>query len=111
MKDDNEEVLTVLQAGLQRLDIHLDNQESVSFDQCIHLIINHLSARISDWLEHDFTHLTNLMYRIDVGEHAFTEALASQNPSKRLAELVLQRELQKARTRIAYRKTKENEHY
>jgi tRNA-binding protein len=44
------------------------------------------------------------MYRIDIGDQVFNEALASQNPSKRLAELVLQRVLQKAKTRIAYQK-------
>lgn len=106
MEDINEEVLSVLSEGLRRINIPPDYQDTEPVNQQINFLINHLRARIQDWLDNDFTHLLNLMYRLDIGEQSFNDALVAPNPSKKLAELVLQREIQKARTRLAFQKKK-----
>ncbi len=64
-----------------------------------------LTRYIHDLLEHDFTKLTNMIYRHDVNEVKFNRAL--EEPSLKLqahaiAILVIQRELQKIETRKKY---------
>ena len=62
-----------------------------------------LSARISEMIDGEFEKLVNAMYRIDVPEPAFHEAMMFDNRADRLAVLVIERLIQKARTRIWYR--------
>ncbi len=61
-------------------------------------------------MQHDFHRLLSILYRIDVHENnvkrVFDEYRPDEIPSM-LAELMIQRQLQKARTRIAYRKKTE----
>lgn len=69
----------------------------------------HLSWFIADLLEHDFEKLCNLVYRHDVAEDKFHLALDSgdiQQQAESIAELVIERELQKVETRKAYKKYK-----
>lgn len=70
----------------------------------------HLSFYISELLEHDFEKLCNLIYRHDVAEEKFHFALQTgdiEGQADRVAELVIEREMQKVETRKAYRKYKE----
>lgn len=64
-----------------------------------------LSLFIQDLLEHNFAKLTHMIYRHDVKEAKFNEAL--EEPSLKLqanaiARLVVERELQKVETRKKY---------
>lgn len=64
---------------------------------------------IGDLLQHDFERLCVLMYRHDVNESAFNEALGLPTDQERIfaiADLVIDRELQKMETRAAYAKAK-----
>ncbi len=64
---------------------------------------------IADLLEHDFQKLCNLIYRHDVKEEKFRQALQYSNieeQASEIAELVIERELQKVETRKAYRELK-----
>lgn len=68
-----------------------------------------LQLFIGDLLQHDFERLNALMYRHDVNEKAFNEALGLPTDRERsfaIAELVIERELQKMETRAAYAKAK-----
>ena len=68
-----------------------------------------LQGFIADLLEHDFQKLCNLIYRHDVKEEKFRQALQSSNIKEQayeIAELVIERELQKVETRKAYREWK-----
>jgi hypothetical protein len=57
-------------------------------------------------LQSDFPRLMNAMYRLDIDEKLFRDALSglhSPNVAARLADLVINRELEKIRTRNKYR--------
>ena len=69
-----------------------------------------LQVFISDLLEYDFQKLCNLIYRHDVKEEKFQRALRHggiDEQAAEIADLVIERELQKVETRKAYRKQKE----
>jgi len=73
-------------------------------------IKTHLTTYIADLIEHNFEKLCNMVYRHDVSEHKFHQALQSDNinqQAENVAELVIERELQKVETRKAYRKYKD----
>lgn len=58
-------------------------------------------------LQNNFEKLCNAMYRLDVSERKFQEVLAGSDPadvSSRLADLVIEREMQKVKTRELYRR-------
>lgn len=62
-----------------------------------------LTLRIRQLLQDDMEKLINVMYRIDVPETAFHEAMAHTDRAERVAKLVVDRLIQKAKTRIWYR--------
>jgi hypothetical protein len=70
-----------------------------------------LQAFIKDLLENDFERLCALMYRHDVKEQAFNDALLLPTDDERslvIAKLVIERELQKMETRAAYARSRNN---
>ena len=65
----------------------------------------------ADLLETNFEKLCNMIYRHDVSEKKFNQALQNGNmvlQAEVLAELVIERELEKVESRKAYRKEKED---
>lgn len=71
---------------------------------------SHLSFYIAELLEHNFEKLCSLIYRHDVSEEKFHYALQTgdiEGQAERVAELVIERELQKVETRKAYRNYRE----
>jgi hypothetical protein len=69
----------------------------------------HLTKYIAELLEHNFEKLCSLIYRHDVDEDKFHHAIQTgtiEGQADRVAELVIERELQKVETRKAYRKHK-----
>lgn len=68
-----------------------------------------LMVYISDLLEHDFEKLCNLAYRHDISEEKFNNALQEkgvENQAWHIADLVIDREMQKVESRRAYREEK-----
>ena len=69
-----------------------------------------LQVFIADLLEHDFEKLCNMAYRHDIPEVRFNEALQEKDletQSSCIADLVIERELQKVASRRAYREEKQ----
>jgi hypothetical protein len=69
-----------------------------------------LCLRLAELLEDDFGGLVNAMYRMDVPENKFKDALVGGTTSEiaeRLADIVLNRELQRLATRRKYSKPDE----
>lgn len=62
-----------------------------------------LSQIISYLLDHDIQKLINIMYRVDIDERKFKEALISQNVADSVANLVLERFIKKAELRLKYK--------
>lgn len=65
-----------------------------------------LTLVIEHYLAHDIETLLNLLYRIDVAEKDVKQALLEEDPAEKLADLIINRELQKAETRIQYQNKK-----
>ncbi len=68
-----------------------------------------LSAFIKDLLLHNPEKLAAMMYRHDVKEHLFQDALLFEDIDEQaiaMANLVIDRELQKVESRKAYKKTR-----
>ncbi len=62
-----------------------------------------LAHEIQLLLDHDFQRFLNMLYRIDVDEQKAKEAFADKDPSMKLAELIIERELQKVESRRKYK--------
>jgi hypothetical protein len=62
-----------------------------------------LAHEIQLLIDHDFHNFLNMLYRIDVDEQKAKEAFANDNPYLKLAELVIDRELQKVESRKKYK--------
>jgi len=67
---------------------------------------SYLQNAIAWYIEYDFQALVNIFYRLDIHEQKFNllikESIGDELTSG-LADLVLEREMQKAQTRVAYR--------
>lgn len=82
--------------------------ESLSGDE----LSRRLKVFILDLLQHDFHRLCNLIYRHDVPESKFNEALSGPDievQAEAIAQLVIEREMQKIASRKAYREYKSRE--
>lgn len=94
-------------AGLIRKDFYFESLENLLPDDenpGFELLKRQLARRIAQMLDEDFGILMQIFYRIDLNEQKVKDAIALADvPSETLAELVLEREMQKAKTRIAYR--------
>ena len=69
-----------------------------------------LTIYILDLLDTNFEKLCNMIYRHDVSEVKFNKALESlsiEEQAENISELVIERELEKVKSRQAYRKEKE----
>ena len=62
-----------------------------------------LTTAVQNLIDSDFERFLNALYRIDVDEQKVKEAFAQEsNVAKAIAELIIQRELQKITTREKY---------
>lgn len=73
--------------------------------------INQLAEKINDLLIHDFNKLISLLYRVDINE-AKLKNLLKKNPGedagKIIAELIIERQLQKIKSRKQIKPRDEN---
>jgi hypothetical protein len=77
-----------------------DNPDLNFFHEKLSLVIRYL-------IDHDMHRLLNAMYRLDVSEAKFHDAMAGLDKDEaaaKVADLVLEREMQKVQTRLHYRK-------
>ncbi len=68
-------------------------------------LIEELSRRVDFLMKHDYERLCYCMYTIDVPEEKFTEAVRKpeeEQPARVIAELILEREVEKMETRRRY---------
>jgi hypothetical protein len=66
----------------------------------------HLIDKLNSLLDHDFEKLLWILYRIDVSEEKAKSSLAEKsdrNPAEILADLIIERQIEKAKTRLKYR--------
>lgn len=104
-----DEQYIVLNELLQK-DLHLDEDEAlISGDESVDLNTLHkkLSILVAYLMEKDMHRLLNAMYRLDVSEIKFHEAMQSMSREEaalRIADLIIEREMQKVKTRLHYKK-------
>lgn len=70
---------------------------------------NYLILKLKDLYEHNYELLLNTLYRIDVSENKLSELFSGQDRDDipgRLADLIIERQLQKIRFRQQYREGK-----
>jgi hypothetical protein len=79
--------------------------ETPKDDLTYNLLLQNLTRQIKFMLDDDFQGLLNAMYRIDVEEGKFSLALEMGKPddvAHNVAELILDRIVEKAKTRLKY---------
>lgn len=70
---------------------------------------SYLIVKLKEMYEHNYELLLNTLYRIDVSENKLSELFGGQNSEDipgRLADLIIERQLQKIRFRQQYREGK-----
>lgn len=93
-----------------QLNFELDEQEpeKVSMEN----VREKLIEKIEHLLVHDYEKLLWILYRVDVPEKKAIAAMADASegkPSHALADLIIERQIQKAKTRIQFRSTDKKE--
>ena len=89
----------VLKFTNQDFNLEIPSAEVSSQDEFLKL----LTKVIRHLLDKDFERLMNGLYRIDVDENKVKRALTTDNPAENIAQLIIERELQKVETRRKYR--------
>lgn len=83
--------------------VEMELPDDISFAE----IKDKLSYHINELIQHDFQKLVTILYRIDVSE-AKLKFLLKENPGedagKIIAELIIERQLQKLKSRQEHRK-------
>lgn len=75
----------------------------VSYQQ----LVDYISAHVAKLLKHDFAALVQLLYRLDISEEKlryFLHQHKDQMASRIMAELMIERQLQKVETRRLFKK-------
>ena len=91
---------------LQDLSMELKTDHEESFNHIRNLLIEKL-----DQLIRNPEKLFLLLYRIDVNEQKAKAALEEKDPATALADLIIHRQIQKARTRIEFGKRDASDDY
>jgi len=106
--DTGKEQLNALSKFIAR-DFRAGNSESL-IPASDHLSIEALKAylieKLSFLLENKFEILVNILYKIDVSENKLSELFSGNNREsipEKLAELIIERELQKVKSRLLYK--------
>lgn len=93
--------LTIVQQLIVK-DLGLNVEEDVKIEglKKLHLW---LTQEIIILMDRDFQKLLQILYRIDVNEQKAKKALSATDPASSIAELIIQRELQKVESRKKYK--------
>ncbi|MFT7031554.1 MAG: hypothetical protein ACI9DJ_003397 [Algoriphagus sp.] len=84
----------------------IPNDELSLLENTYELLENRLTSIVSHLLDKDMNRLLNSLYRIDFEELKFKKILleeAPENLSRRIAQEIIMRELQKVKTREKYK--------
>ncbi|MGF7231034.1 hypothetical protein [Arachidicoccus sp.] len=82
-------------------------KESISEED----LVAKLSAIVENWIERDFNHLVEVLYRVDIDERVLKEKLNSgplENTAEIIARLLLERQKQKLALRNQFHFSKGN---
>ena len=93
-------------SGLIIHDLNLEEEKNIVLAHNLEELKSKLEKIIAYLLDNEFERLLNAMYRLDINENKFKEALAFngiQDISERITELIIEREVQKIETRIRYK--------
>lgn len=91
-------------------DLQLDENEALvnaAESPDLNTLHKNLSLLVAYLMENDMHRLLNAMYRLDVSEIRFHEAMQSESKQEaaiRIADLIIEREMQKVKTRMHYKK-------
>lgn len=71
-----------------------------------HQLVNSIADHINEHLLHDFPRFVQLLYRLDISEAKVRELLrdGDQPANILIAQLIIERELQKARLKASFKK-------
>ncbi|WP_141719808.1 hypothetical protein [Roseivirga misakiensis] len=85
---------------LEKSYLNLSERTEIGYDQAFLLVMR----VVEDLMARDFNQLINVLYRIDVSEEKLKEALAitNDNPASIIANMIIERQLQKVETRKKY---------
>jgi hypothetical protein len=81
------------------LNVFINNITALSSTELDQVRIK-LTDKINHLLKTDYTQLLNIVYRIDINEAKFNEALLTNNPALTIANLIIERQIQKYFSRI-----------
>ncbi len=90
-------------------DFRLEEKRDALISKNIQEFREKLSNLINYMLDNDFEKLLNAMYRLDINEDSFKMVLSNQNTlnvAQDIADLVIEREMQKVKSRRKYREGK-----
>ena len=90
-----------------RQSLGIDLPDNISFE----ILKEKLSAHINHLIQADFEKLVSILYRIDVNEHKLKNMLMENNgedAGKIIADLIIERQVQKIKFRRQYNKRDEN---
>ncbi len=94
------QVLEIQNLAIKDLGLSTENSLVMSnFDK----LKEWMAHEIQLLIDHDFQRFLNMLYRIDIDEGRAKNAFTGDDPSMRLAELVIERELQKVESRKKYK--------
>jgi len=76
----------------------------------LHIFKEKLAAYINELISHDFEKLVHILYRLDVSEQKLKSTLASSSSDAGLliSQMIIERQLQKIKTREQYRQRNSN---
>jgi hypothetical protein len=93
---------TLLPSVIQSLQKYVEVKDTLSYE----VLKEQLTATVVYMLLHEMEKLMGILYRIDVNERKVKNAFAQNNPkliAPILADLIIERELQKAQHRANYK--------
>lgn len=93
---------SLLPDTIQSIQKYMEMESSPTYENVIEV----LTSSVMYLLLHDMEKLLNILYRIDVNEPKVKAAFAQNNPkliAPTIAQLILDRELQKAESRRKYK--------
>ena len=90
-------------------DLQLEDDELIGGEDIpdINNFHEKLSILIAYLMENDMHRLLNAMYRLDVSEAKFyvaMQSLSKEEVARQVADLIIEREMQKVKTRLHYKK-------
>jgi len=98
------DLLDIHQALVQQWGIWPVGEKRIAWDA----LVQELGRRVEFLLKHDFERLMSCMYMVDISEQRFSEAIKlpeEDKPARVIAELILEREVQKMESRKRYTHT------